>query len=1012
MNWRTVLPLVALTVFGLAPTADAQYFGQNKVQYETFDFKVMKTEHFDIYYYPQEQAAVQIAARMAERWYARLSKVLGHELTSRQPLILYAAHPHFQQTNVLEGEIGEGTGGVTESGKRRIILPFAGGLAETDHVIGHELVHAFQYDIAAGGERNPDASGMGALPLWFVEGMAEYLSLGPVDVQTAMWIRDTTWREKMPSIDKLDDPDFFPYRYGHAFWAYVGARWGDKSVSDMLYAAARTGSVETALEAVLNVDKKTFTTMWHDDTRRTYEPFFEATQSPSAFGRVLISNETSGGDMNVSPALSPDGKRVVFLSEKSQFAIDMYVADVTTGKVLRRLVKTEGDPHFESLQFIESAGDWAPDNRRFVFSALAKGKPVLTIIDVNNGKREAEYPIATLDQIFNPAWSGDGRRIAFSAMHGGVLDLYVFDLMSNQLTQLTDDVFADYDPEWSPDGQSLAWVTDRFSASPDVLRYGGYRIGLLDVATKSARQIAGFNAGNNTNPEFSADGQSLYFVGTPDGIPNIYRAQLSGGTPVQVTNVLSGTNGITPLTPTLSVAAKADEMVFTLFEDNHYNIYANDKPSEASTRGASVARNAAILPPADRQTPSEVQAYLEAPATGLPPVTTDYETTNYSPKLGLTGVVQPSVGVGVDRFGTYAGGGISLLFSDTLGNHTLGTFLQLTNRLSEIGGGAMYLNKTHRWNWGITGEQLPYVSGGFSEFVTNVNGQTVVAQQELRVTQINSAIQGVVQYPFSRAHRIELSGGVRHIGFSNHLETRLYSPVTGNQIDEIKEDLPTSESLTLGEASGALVYDTSIFGATSPIMGQRYRLEYTQSSGTLYYSGILADVRKYFMPVRPFTIALRGMHYGRYGRDSEDVRLSTLDLGYPGLVRGYDFGSFESQECLGTGLSCPVADQVVGSRVAVANAELRFPLIGAFSRRTFYGPLPLEVALFTDAGVAWSSIQGPRFFGSGDRSWVKSAGAAIRFNLLGYIVGEIDYVKPFDRPEKGWYWQFNFIPGF
>ena len=212
MRSRAVVVLVALISFGISTAASAQYFGRNKVQYERFDFQVMNTEHFDIYYYPEEEAAVKLAARMAERWYARLSKLLQHELRGRQPLILYAAHPHFQQTNVLSGEIGEGTGGVTESAKRRVILPFAGGLAETDHVLGHELVHAFQYDLAAQTDLQgrPIGPGLQALPLWFIEGMAEYLSIGPIDANTAMWVREASARNAMPTIDRLDDPDFFP----------------------------------------------------------------------------------------------------------------------------------------------------------------------------------------------------------------------------------------------------------------------------------------------------------------------------------------------------------------------------------------------------------------------------------------------------------------------------------------------------------------------------------------------------------------------------------------------------------------------------------------------------------------------------------------------------------------------------------------------------------------------------------------------------------------------------------
>jgi Peptidase of plants and bacteria/WD40-like Beta Propeller Repeat len=461
---RVVLSVLLLS-FLFVPSAEAQYFGRNKVQWEAFDFKVLQTEHFDIYYYPEEEAAVQLASRMAERWYARLSKLLRHELSGRQPLILYAAHPHFQQTNALPGEVGEGTGGVTEMFKRRIVLPFAGGLAETDHVLGHELVHAFQFDMATRRDAQGNAIGPAVmmLPLWFIEGMAEYLSIGHVDPNTAMWVRDASAREKMPTIEKLDDPNFFPYRYGHAFWAYVAGRYGDAAVGDMLRATGPQGDIEQAIQAVLGTDQETLTTDWHAATARTFAPFIETTRRADAFGRMIIGKEGSGGEINVSPALSPDGKRVVFLSERSLFSIDMYVAEVATGKVTRKLVETAGDPHFESLQFLSSAGDWAPDNRRFVFAALSAGQPVLTIVDADTGRREREHEFPDIGEIFNPAWSPDGQRVAFSALKGGVLDLYLWTIESGALEQLTNDAFADLDPEWSPDGRQLAFVTDRFS---------------------------------------------------------------------------------------------------------------------------------------------------------------------------------------------------------------------------------------------------------------------------------------------------------------------------------------------------------------------------------------------------------------------------------------------------------------------------------------------------------------------------------------------------------------------
>ena len=194
-TFRRLVPLAtAALLVALESTASAQYFGRNKVQYKKLDFQVLKTEHFDIYFYPSEREGIDIAARMAERWLARLEKLLGHQLRGRQPLVLYASHPDFEQTNAIQGELGEGTGGVTEPLRRRIVLPLGGPLADTDHVIGHELVHAFQFDITTRPNMAPGQTGAERLPLWFIEGMAEYLSIGPVDPNTAMWLRDAARR--------------------------------------------------------------------------------------------------------------------------------------------------------------------------------------------------------------------------------------------------------------------------------------------------------------------------------------------------------------------------------------------------------------------------------------------------------------------------------------------------------------------------------------------------------------------------------------------------------------------------------------------------------------------------------------------------------------------------------------------------------------------------------------------------------------------------------------------------
>ncbi len=1013
MRSRVTVVLAALLLMGSVVPSFAQYFGRNKVQYERFDFKVLATDHFDIYYYPEEEAAVRLAARMAERWHSRLTRLLQHELSGRQPLILYAAHPHFQQTNIL-GEIGEGTGGVTESNRRRVILPFAGGLAETDHVLGHELVHAFQYDMTSvtNARGQQIGSGLQALPLWFIEGMAEYLSLGSIDSNTAMWVRDAASRDAMPSIAKLDDPDFFPYRYGHAFWAYVAGRWGDRAVGDLLRAAASDGNIKASLVAVLGVDEEQLTKDWHEATKKSFAAVYETAKPATAFGRSLITREQGGGDMNVTPSISPDGSKVVFLSEKSLFSIDMYVADVATGRITRKLVETTSDPHFDSLQFIASAGDWAPDNRRFVFAGIHAGQPVLTIVDTSNGDRQGEYEFKDLGEIYNPTFSPDGKRIAFSALKGGVLDLFLYTVEGGALEQLTNDAFADLDPEWSPDGRELVWVTDRFSSNLDTLSFGNYRIGAIDPSSRQMRALAGFESGRNSNPEFGADG-SLFFLATPDGIPNVYRLPngMQGGTASRVTNVVSGVSGITPLTPAMSAASKANALVFTVFENDKYNIYATDtsRPATVGALASDVA-NAAALPPANRR-PGTLTSLLQNSATGLP-APRDYESTDYRAKLQLEGISQPTLGIGVDRFGAYAGGGISFLFSDFLADRMLGATVQATNRIEETGGQVMYLNRKSRWNWGFVAEHLPYVTGQFGQGLTVVDGQEVIVQEVMRVTQLNSGASAIAQYPFNRVQRFEVSAGARRIGFSSEIETQYFSPIDGQLLDQQQQDLPHPDAINLGEAAAALVGDSSIFGATSPLVGRRYRLEYSQMAGTLTYGGVLADYRRYFMPARPFTIAVRGLHYGRYGADAEDPRLTPLFIGYQGMVRGYDFGSFDANECESFVItSCPDFDRLNGSRVNVASAELRFPLLGLFSRKSYYGAFPIEMALFADAGMAWTKATKPSFAG-GDRDWVRSAGAALRVNLLGFAIAEIDYVRPLDRSRKGWLWQFGLTPGF
>jgi hypothetical protein len=466
----------------------------------------------------------------------------------------------------------------------------------------------------------------------------------------------------------------------------------------------------------------------------------------------------------------------------------------------------------------------------------------------------------------------------------------------------------------------------------------------------------------------------------------------------------------------MSVAVRNGTIAFSVYDSEKYDIYTLDPATRGAAQQA-LSIDAAVLPPSDRKR-SEVSALLANPTLGLPDGS--YETEPYKPKLSLEGISQPMVGVGVSRFGTTIGGGIAFSFADVLDDHVLTTAVQFNSGLTgnfsskAFGAQAAYLNQARRWNWGVIGGQIPYLSGGFQSNVGRAaNGDLVETDQMIVYRQTERSASGVVAYPFDRARRVEFQGGASHISFDQVVTTEAYSLFTGALYDRTTATTPLAQSLTLGTSSAAYVFDTANFGATSPVQGQRYRLEADPTFGSINFTSLLADYRRYFMPVPFYTLAVRAMHYGRYGSGGEDPRLFPLYIGYPGLVRGYDVTSIGASECASsaTTTSCPAIDRLLGSRMLLGNVEFRFPLLRPFGvSRNMYGPLPVEVGLFADGGVAWNSGQRPSLFG-GSRDGVSSAGVALRVNLFGFAVGEFDFARPFQRPGRGWIFSFNLTPG-
>ncbi|HEX6134649.1 MAG TPA: BamA/TamA family outer membrane protein [Longimicrobiales bacterium] len=589
--------LAAVTAALCAPllfagAVEAQYFGRNKVQYRAFDFQIIRTEHFDVYYYDQEREAALDAARMVERSYARLSRILQHEFSERKPLIIYASHTDFQQTNALPWFVDESTGGVTESLKSRMILPFTGSYADFDHVLTHELVHGFQYDVILNRGVVNDASPFAArLPLWFMEGMAEYLSIGRIDPHTVSWLRDAVLNGYLRSITEMTRrDDYLSYRFGQSLWAYIGSKWGDEVVGILLQKAPRIG-LERAFATTLGLTLDELNQEWQAEVRSAYLAQITDFDQPDLFARRLTNREELYDPWFLAPAISPDGSEMVFLSQHDGFAFDLWLADARTGEMKKKLVSGARDAGMESLRYMSSAASFSPDGRYIAFAAKDGGQDALYVYDLRRSRiiRKLKFE---LNGVSSPSWSPDGTAIVFTGLDGGISDLFITDL-NGGLRRLTNDKFADLMPTWSPDGSRIAFATDRSGTELDLLMYGNMQVAVMDVASARIEVLPEQDDGKNINPVWSPDGTKLIWVSDRTGTNDLYLYDLQQGGLSRITDLLSGVIAITPLSPVISWS-RSGALVFTHFRNAGYEAYVVEDPLALPRRAVPARALAAV----------------------------------------------------------------------------------------------------------------------------------------------------------------------------------------------------------------------------------------------------------------------------------------------------------------------------------------------------------------------------------------------------------------------------------
>ncbi len=1007
---RTLPALLLAAALAAAP-ANAQYFGQNKVQYKNFQWKVLKTEHFDVHYYSGEEEAVQDAAVMAERGYRRLSRVLDHQIKAKIPLVLYASHTDFEQTNITPELIGVGTGGVTEFLKRRVFLPFTGSYAELDHVLTHELVHAFQVDILFGDRQglvgNPFAS---SPPIWFMEGMAEYLSIAEIDNNTAMWLRDASLEGYLTPLRVLEYVgDIRVYRFGQSIFQFIADTYGVQRVGEVLKRTRRMGSLDRALESSTGLSVEVLSKKWMEAVRKEYLPQIAEYDKPDKIAGRLTEAERDQSNFNVAPSVSPSGTQMVFISDRSMYN-DVYLASAIDGRVSKKLVEGERTGSFETLRFFNTSIAWSPDESRIALPAKVGGQDAIYLIEIPSGKVDKRLKFG-LDAIYSPSWSPDGRKLAFVGLKGGHSKLYICDTDGRNLREALGGQYAVRDPAWSPDGGRVVFATDQ---GPDTdlkrLIFGKLGLAILDVETGKVTVLPN-QRGMNLSPQWGPGGSSIVFVSDRSGIPNIYRQDLASGEAVRLSNLLTGVSGIVPESPCVSLSRNGKRLVFSAFTRGGWDIYSiRDVPKFLATppvvaspsipvsegpllaqigvsEGVSDPDRAAHDPPAEgpeprsaeRDTLTAGRANIAGPA-GPAAVAVAGADTSRAAVLDTTLALyvrqvyrEPLVDSTTFRHAPYKpkfsrdyvsggaffasnigfAGSTVMSFSDVLGNHNILVALSLFGDLSNSDVYLAYSNLARRTNYTIAAFQyrtdlLLFASPSSDEV-------------ESRVYRGGGFL---LSHPFSRFRRVEY--GAEAAALSKGVFLYNYDQGTVSQQAQDKTYLYVAPRV-------GLVADNALYGSTGPINGGRSSYTAEQAFGDVSYTTLMMDWRRYSNIHHSYAFAQRFIGGSSFGRDPRLFR-----FGGAFTFRGVDYGDLR------------------GSNALLGNLEFRFPLIeqlrfgwpGRFSLGGING------VLFMDAASAWQKGVKPRFFSSqgGFHSDALrfAYGAGARINL-GYFILRYDF---------------------
>ncbi len=990
--------LVAVLALSAAYTgleAQAWSFGKNKLQYRDFEWLVLKTPHFDIHFIKDYEELAARTAVILEYGYGKLSKDFSHNIKWRIPVIIYGSHADFQQTNILWSNIPEGVQAFAEPNRRRMVIHYSGEDEDYAHTTIHELVHIFSFDIIYGNllrsvfTRNM----LFQIPLWFMEGLAEYYSIG-YDETAEMFMRDAIVFDYISDLSY--SYGYMAYKSGQAAIHYLHETYGPEKVVEIMDHLRYQRSMDMALRSALGVAPAELSREWKKHLRRKYWPIYADKKEADEYGRKMTDHLKDHHYMNTKPVFSPDGEYIVYFSDRK--GLDgIYLMNALSGKIEKRLLTGSMSERFESIRSMKSRLTYSPDGSKLSFVAKSHGKDRLFVMEVPSSRIIEEIALP-LDFFHSPSWSPRGDEIAIVGTIFGQTDLYLYNLQSMELSQLTSDSEGERDPSWFPDSRRLVFT--RFPVSivqpefcPDstgIEKLNEVDFRLMDNLTHIDGDIWSYDLesgsmdklistpGNDLHPVVMPGEEEIIFTSNERGVSNLYRGSIIVGSYYRFTDVLGGL-----FTPTYS--PEKDRLAFTAFSYAGYDIYVMEGFSAKSK--ISYSTGSPMLSEEGRSQEIRPEDYLAVGSEpGVPGGTAEAveDTVESSPGVPYEkrpvdeisdrywpiykDEMIPDIAIEQDmdedippdslsairalvcrEIGTvkpyslkfspdYIGNGMGLFFSTGFG-------FGMVNQIAFsdlLGDHHLYFSfNIYRafedsdlmFSYYYLKKRIDYAVGAF-QFKNYLNSRVSSVGETFLdyryFTERNYGIFGLVSFPFSMFTRLDLE----FQGFIS--EREFFDTIELGEFGGYTLVPGEKTTRRLAQPTLSLVHDSAYYGLFGPVIGSRWMLSLSR---TIPFSGEdisrttgFFDYRKYIPLFYRNYFALRTMGAVSGGNDNR-----MFFLGGPLTMRGYDYLQFS------------------GSRMCMGSVEYRYPLLDAliFGWPGRWGITNIGGTVFMDTGAVW-----------------------------------------------------------